>query len=246
MERKQTPDSLESISKACDEAEDLLAALDERDQQKKAGDQTQNIPIEQNNTSTTKSKATNEGAVGCLTILGIGIAVVIFAGLTNQNGNNRASSSYASQAEYTRAMAMARNAVLVAEHEQAIQELEDIKKKGINPSTMNNGLLNNKIIQARNKIKFLDQKGESSYNEYGNYGFQWYDEHDSDAYKVFFAYSNKCKRPLITFKYLRGQGGPLIKRSYVTPRSTTSTLRVPYLPNEGDNIWLYVEGFRCN
>ena len=58
MERKQTPDSLESISKACDEAEDLLAALDESDQQKKAGDQRQNIPIEQNNTSITKSKTT--------------------------------------------------------------------------------------------------------------------------------------------------------------------------------------------
>ena len=141
---------------------------------------------------------------------------------------------------------MARNAVLVAEHEQAIQALEDIKRKGVNPSTMNNGLLNNKIIQARNKIKFLDQKGESSYKEYGNYGFQWYDEHDSNAYKVFFAYSSKCERPLITFKYLRGQGGPLIKRRYVTPRSTTSTLRVPYLPNEGNNIWLYVEEFRCN
>ena len=86
MERKQTTDSLESISKACDEAEDLLAALDESDQQKKADDQTQNIPIEQSNTSITKIKTTNEGAVGCLTILGIGIAGVIFAELTNQNG----------------------------------------------------------------------------------------------------------------------------------------------------------------
>ena len=83
MERKQTPDSLESISKACDEAEDLLAALDESDQQKKASEQTQNTPIEQNKTSIAKSKTKNEGAVGCLTILGICIAGVV-AAVTNQ------------------------------------------------------------------------------------------------------------------------------------------------------------------
>ena len=77
MDRKQTPDSLESISKACDEAEDLLAALDESDQQKKASEQTQNTTIEQNKTSIAKSKTKNEGAVGCLTILGIGIAGVV-------------------------------------------------------------------------------------------------------------------------------------------------------------------------
>ena len=245
MEKKQIPDSLESIVKACDEAEDLLAALDESDHQQQEVVQKQSIPIDQSNTSISKTKTIDEEAGGCLTILGIGIASVIIAGLANQN-NNTISGSYASQTEYSQAMEMAKNAVLVSEHKQAIQELEEIKRKGVNPATMNNGLLNNKIIQARNKIKFLDQKGESSYKEYGDYGYQWYDEHDSPAYKVFFAYSNKCKRPLITFKYLRGQGGPLIKRHYVTPRSNTSTLRVPYLTNEGDDIWLYVDKFRCN
>lgn len=246
MNKKQTPDSLKSIAKACDEAEDLLSALDESDQQKKAVKQKHNDPIEKSDTAIAKSKTTNEGAVGCLTILGIGLAIVIIAALTNQEDNKPVVRNYASLPEYNQAMETARTAVLVSEQKRAIQELEDIKRKGINPATMNNGLLNNKIIQAKNKIKFLDQKGEKSYSEYGNYGFQWYDEHDSNAYKLFFAYSNKCKRPLITFKYLKGQGGPLIERRYITPKATTSTLRMPYLRNEEGNIWLYVDEFRCN
>ena len=246
MEKKQTPDSLESIAKACDEAEDLLAELDESDLRKKQDELRENSQVEPIHSTAAGSESSDGGASGCLWILGIGLAIVIGAALTNQEEDNSLSRNYASQAEYNQAMETARNAVLISEHNSAIGALEEIKRKGIKPATMDNGLLNNKIIQARNKIKFLDQKGKSSYNEYGNYGYQWYDENDPNAYKIFFAYSNKCKQPLITFKYLRGQGGPLIKRRYVTPRATTSTIRVPYLPNESGVIWLYVDEFKCN
>ena len=59
-------------------------------------------------------------------------------------------------------MQRAEDAVLVSEHQNAIKLLNGLKAKGIDPETMDNGLLNNKIIQANKAILFLDQKGKKT------------------------------------------------------------------------------------
>ena len=117
---------------------------------------------------------------------------------------------YASQNEYRDAMQLAEDAVLISEHRQAIVQLNAVKAKGLNPSTMDNGLLNNRIIQAKKAIQYLDAEGKSKYTEKGNYGYQWYNIHDGNAYKVFFAHSRKCKSPMITFEYSDTKNGPTI------------------------------------
>ena len=240
MEKKQTQDSLESISKACDEAEDLLAALDESDQQKKPVEQRQNIPIEQSNTSIANNKTTNEGAVGWLTILGIGIAIVVIAAVTNQEDIE----SYATQQEYREAMQLAEDAVLISEHKNAIKRLNTLKAKGINPDTMDNGLLNNKIIQAKKAILFLDQKGKIAYWENSEFGYQWFDKNDQNAFKVFFAHSRKCKNPMITFRHKAEEYGPIVKLRKIRPRSPISTIRVPYALSGRE--WIGINEFQCN
>ena len=241
MEKKQIPDSLESISKACDEAEDLLAALDESDHKQKKVEEKKSIPIEQSNTSITESKTKNEGAGGCLTILGIGTVIMVIAAATNQGEIG----SYATQQEYREAMQLAEEAVLISEHQHAIKQLNTLKTKGINPNTMDNGLLNNKIIQANKAILFLDQKGKKDYWENSEYGYQWFDKHDKNAFKVFFAHSRKCKNPMITFRHQADEYGPMVKLTSIQPISNISTIRVPFALS-GREEWIGINEFQCN
>ena len=210
------------------------------DQQKKASEQTQNTPIEQSKTSIAKSKKRTEGAVGCLTILGICIAGVVIAAVTNQENME----SHTTQQEYREAMQRAEDAVLISEHQNAIKLLNGLKAKGIDPETMDNGLLNNKIIQANKAILFLDQKGEKDYWENSEYGYQWFDKQDQNAFKVFFAHSRKCKNPMITFRHKAEEYGPIVKLRKIRPRSPISTIRVPYALSGRE--WIGINEFQCN
>ena len=241
MSQQEQPNSLESISQSCNDAESLLNKLELEN-----NDQDNNEFIEstiasrgsrteQINASDTQP---NRGMLGFILITSTITVLILIAWKPWEK-------KYASQNEYRDAMQFAEDAVLISEHRQAIVQLNAVKAKGLNPSTMDNGLLNNRIIQAKKAIRYLDAEGKSKYTEKGNYGYQWYNIHDGNAYKVFFAHSRKCKSPMITFEYSDTKNGPTIKRKYVQPKATISTIRVPYLQRQG-NQWLGIGNFRCN
>ena len=240
MEKKELGDSLKSISEACDEAENLLDALDINDKQERSDIQNEDTPPELDTPKPSNYKATNKSAGGCAMSLWIGLVIIVAAALISQGRKE----TYATQNEYRQAMNLARNAVLISEHQKAIKELNSVKEKGINPNTMNNGLLNNRIIQARKAILFLNQKGKRKYEENSEYGYQWFNNQDRNAFKVFFAHSRKCKTPLITFRHSRRNNGPIAKVTRIRPKSTLSTIRIPFALRGGE--WIGIHKFRCN
>ena len=94
------------------------------------------------------------------------------------------------------------------------------------------------------KIRFLDQPGRKKYSEGADYGYQWFDKHGDEGFRVFFAYSRRCKKPLITFRISREISGPVLKRYKFNPKGYTSTILVPYML-EGYH-YLGIESFKCN
>ncbi len=144
---------------------------------------------------------------------------------------------------YKETLAIANQAILKREHESAIASLEDLKRGQYKDlSDIDRGLVNNKIIQAKKKIKFLDQPGQTEYWESKKYGYQWFDQQGDSFFKVFFAYSKKCKNPLITFRYYVRDTSKIVRTVKVKPRANVSTITVPYY---GSNS-LGVDDFRCN
>lgn len=257
MAKKNKPDSLESIAQSCDEAEDLLESLEIKEEQKKS---TTYAYEEQGEKDLSRQKIQNNepwqsdyNGVGnkAFALIGLIIFIVVIAGIAEEQKQNASkqdidsiSTSAAPFWKYQRALKTSSDAVLISEHKNAIKEIKEVLSLGLNPTTMNRGLLNNRIIEARKAIKYLDQKGKLKYQELNDYGYQWYDDHANNAYKVFFAYSRKCKNPMITFKYLQGENGPIIRRTRRVPVALTSTILVPY--HENDNVWLGIETFSCN
>lgn len=144
---------------------------------------------------------------------------------------------------YNDTLAKANQAVLVSEHKAAIKGLETLKRGQYkNFVGVNLGLVNNKIIQAKKQIKFLDQPGDDRYWETSTYGLQWFDDHADNHFKVFFAYSRKCKNPLVTFRYSPRNSKTVVKTYTKKPTSHVSTIYVPYY---GENS-LGIQDFRCN
>lgn len=228
-------DPLEAISEACNEAERLLEELDAED---KYRSELREEPHEvarftdapQKNDQT---KARPEGS-GCLAIVG-GAALIGVIAIASQN-------QYATQEAYEAAMKAGKDAVLVAEHKKAIDMLEAIKRKGLNPDTMDNGQLNNRIIRSKKLIRYLDQRGKYRYQEESDYGYQWYNKDSKNGFRVFFAHSRRCKNPLVTFGYSTTQNGRTIGTRSVRPKATMSTIIAPY---QGSS-WIHVSRFRCN
>ena len=241
MSQQEQPNSLEAISQSCDDAESLLDKLELDSEHQDNDELTESSIINKRNrteqvyASETYTEQPMSGYI--VVILAITVAILIAVQPWKKK--------YASQNEYQDAMQLAKDAVLIAEHRQAIERLNAVKVKGINPSTMDDGLLNNKIIQAKKAIKYLDAEGKSKYTEKTEYGYQWYNIHDENAFKVFFAHSRKCKNPMITFEYSDAKDGRTIKQKYIRPKATISTIQVPYLQRQGRQ-WLGIGNFRCN
>ena len=147
---------------------------------------------------------------------------------------------------YNKALTAANNAILKKEHESAILALERLKRSEYKKlEDVNQVLINNKIIQAKKKIKFLDQPGDDKYWEGANYGYQWFDKHANNQFRVFFAYSKKCSNPLVTFAYRpsnTSRSRRPVKTISIKPKSYTSTINVPYYKDNS----LWVNDFRCN
>ena len=146
---------------------------------------------------------------------------------------------------YSKALRQAEDAVLIREHRSAISGLETLKRgKYKDLIGIDHGIVNNKIIQANKKIKFLDQPGDHKYWERSDYGVQWFDKGTGSHFRVFFAYSRKCKNPLVTFRISKESGSSNYKTYKVRPRENTSTLLVPFLFEGYQHI--NVLDFVCN
>lgn len=146
---------------------------------------------------------------------------------------------------YEKTLKNASDAVLKAEHESAIYALKTLKRgKYREYSDVDQGLVNNKIIQGQKKIKFLDQPGKLKYWETSEYGAQWFDNSPDNQFKIFVAHSRKCKNPSIVFGFLNKENGPILKRYTSRPKSTLSTIFVP-MQLDGRQ-WITVDKFKCN
>ena len=129
---------------------------------------------------------------------------------------------------YEKAFIKASDAVLKREHESAIMSLETLKSgKYKNLADVNIGHINNKIILAHKSIKYLDQKGKHPYHETSNYGYQWFDKMPENQFKVFFAFSKKCKEPVVTFGFKQTKDGVVKSKYSVVPSPNLSTLIIP-------------------
>ena len=147
------------------------------------------------------------------------------------------------RAFYDDTLKEATQAVLIREHKDVIKNLLKLNSGEYRGLTdVDRGLVNNRIIQAKKKIKYLDQAGEDEYWESTYYGMQWYDEHAGNNFKVFFAFSKTCKNPLITFRYVAPDSDTVVKTINVIPRKNIETLYVPYYHGNS----LGIEEFRCN
>ena len=260
MADKKKPKSLQNISQSCDDAEKLLNDIEIKGKEERAsefihkeqtrkhiyeGEKGGGQPWEESfeNKESTKIIVAATGIVIFIAILIGGIAEESKQRTSKKQEKSR-SSTTAPLWKYNTALNTANQAILISEHEDAIQKLKGVLKMRLDQKTMNRGLLNNKVIQAQKAIKYLDQEGESKYVEQQDYGYQWYDDHTKNAYKVFFAYSKKCKKPMITFRYLQGKDGPIIRKTRKVPIAFTSTILIPY--HENTDVWLGVDSFRCN
>ena len=146
---------------------------------------------------------------------------------------------------YDQTLTKASDAVLIKEHKAVISDLKTLKSGVYQKlSDVDQGLVNNKIIQAKKKIKFLDQEGEHKYWEQANYGAQWFDESPDDQFKIFLAYSKVCKSPVATFGFMSESEGIIRARHTIRPTSNLSTLFIP-MKLSGQQ-WIILEKFQCN
>lgn len=130
------------------------------------------------------------------------------------------------------------------EHESAIASLEKLKSPEYRQYLdVDQGLVNNKIIQANKKIAYLDQPGKHSYWEEDRYGFQWFDKADGQ-FKIFFAHSKKCRKPTVVFGLKSEENGQIQKRHTLKPSSELSTLYVPFLL-DGEQ-WITPPSVKCS
>ena len=236
MRQLDPEDSLKAISESCSEAERLLNELDNPGKPDIGqGEINTGKPQDTYAFQNSKDIENNQQGSGCLVVIFVGALIGVIA-IASQN-------QYATQNAYEDAMKKGKDAVLVAEHEEAINMLEAVKEKGLNPNTMNNGQLNNAIIRSRKLISYLKQPGRTKYQEERDYGYQWYNKHGNSAYRLFFAHSRRCKQPLIRFTYRKTQSGPALSSRFVKPKATMSTINVPY---RSGATWLRLESFRCN
>lgn len=147
---------------------------------------------------------------------------------------------------YNNTLANANQAILKSEHKASIVNLQTLKNDQYkNLIGVNSGLVDNKIINAKKQIKFLDQPGDSEYWEGEHFGYQWFDDHDDNDFKVFVAYSKTCRNPMVTFAYRPNSSdrkSKPIKTVSMKPKKYISTMYVPYYQNYA----LWVEDFNCN
>ena len=146
---------------------------------------------------------------------------------------------------YNNTLANANQAVLKSEHKAAIVDLQALKSDQYkNLMGVNSGLVNNKIINAKKQIKFLDQPGDSKYWEGDQFGYQWFDNHKGNNFHVFFAHSKKCENPVVTFGFMSEENGDIKARYTIRPRTNLSTLYVPM--QLAGTQWITPPEVKCN
>lgn len=258
---------VEQVQRTSEEAERLLGELDNLSaSQDSLADSVNRLEKSktENNISGKYPEVNPFGPLLVLTLL-IGVPMVIGALVESQNNkvqprseteksvhkpktNTPKMQRYMNADErdfYMKTLKNADDAVLKAEHESAIYGLNTLKNgKYLEYRDADQGLINNKIIQAQKKIKFLDQPGKFKYWETSEYGAQWFDDNPDNQFKVFIAHSRKCNNPSIVFGFLNRENGPVLKRHTVRLKSTLSTVLVP-MQLDGRQ-WIKVDEFKCD
>ena len=258
---------IQDVQATGDEAARMLADLESHTE-------SSHINYRPNTTSDTTSRSpqrqtdspTFSGAQIALpvTILGLFVLIITFIAVADQTQQPSSNSSESTSSVgndpvqkqksimtsyqrnfYNNTLANANQAILKSEHKAAIVDLQALKSDQYrNLMGVNSGLVNNKIINAKKQIKFLDQPGDSKYWESSNYGAQWFDKNPDNQFKMFFAYSKKCKSPVITFGFMKTSNGPIVARHTIRPTKNLSTLYIP-MKLQGQQT-LTLEKFSCN
>ena len=257
----------DQVKRTAEEAERLLGKLDDHNTAKDSLTDSFKRPDKSETKDYNLVKYPEGNAFGPILLLTLIIGVPILIGVLVESHNDKVQprseteksvrtpktntpkvQRYMNASErdyYEKTLKNASDAVLKVEHESAIRALKTLKRgKYLVYSDVDQGLVNNKIIQGQKKIKFLDQPGKLKYWETSEYGAQWFDNSPDNQFKVFIAHSKKCKNPSIVFGFLNKENGPVLKRHTVRLKSTLSTVLVP-MQLDGQQ-WIQVDKFNCN
>ena len=255
---KSETNPIEQVQKTAKEAERLLNELEDPEQSKESFAQSIAQIDGNKNTNNNTSQYPEGSFIKPIIILTILFGVPILFGVIQSSSDEQKpiakhddtpkARQYMNTSEksfYSKTLEKASNAVLKGEHESAIMGLESLKNgKYREYRDVDQGLVNNKIIQAQKKIAYLDQPGKYKYWETSEYGAQWFDNNPDNQFKVFVAHSRKCNNPSIVFGFLNKQNGPILKRHTVKLKSTMSTILVP-MQLDGRQ-WITLDEFKCN
>lgn len=255
---------VQDIKHTGDEAARLLKELEKSSTAQSGTQKSENVRSileDPNKVNRLDSNANSNTLVGpAIVVSGLIIFLAVAANLSSTNNSSNTSTSESNspvainkdqvmsstqRSFYKQTLKNAREAVLIREHKSAIRNLEKLKRgEYLNLSDVDRGLVNNTIIQAKKKIKYLDQPGKHSYWEGENYGIQWFDKDTDNHIRVFFAYSKKCTNPIVTFRVSKESGSSNYKSYEVKPKTNISTLHVPFLFD--GNQYINVLNFDCN
>ena len=170
----------------------------------------------------------------------IGLLGVAFLGLVATTVENRTTSQSAGQtSSYDSTALDAANQLSSLESSAAsarlVCESQPILDKASSLNIVNDAALEGRrqalVSSLRQRISALNVTGKDKYGEDAScsYGWQWFDEHGDDHWRIFIVISDKCKEPALRYSILAPSEDKVLSSDSINLSGhTTGEVKVPY------------------